>query len=62
MSRTSNAIMLLDLVLAGFEVSTEIAELFRRAESENRDVSKEELQSLRSGNEALFDEVMSKLG
>lgn len=61
MSRTSNAIMLLDLVVAGLEVSSEITTLFRTAESEGRDVTKEELQSLRSGNEALFDEVMSKL-
>ena len=60
-SNSSNAIMLLDLVLAGFAITAEIGELFRLAESEGRNVSPEELQELRDENAELNEGVMAKL-
>lgn len=60
-STVSNAIILLDLIQAGLTITNEINQLFRKAESEGRNVTHAELQELAEENDELFAEVMSKL-
>lgn len=61
MSAASNAIILLDLIQAGVSISIEIQELFRKAEMENRNVTRAELEALEAVNDDLYSDLMEKL-
>jgi len=57
----SSVILLLNFVKAGLQVTAEIDAAFRQADMEGRNITQEELRTLASENDALFDEVMAKL-
>ena len=61
MSTVSNAIIILDLLQAGLTITSEINTLFRKAESEGRNVSKSELATLADDNDDLYASVIAKL-
>jgi len=61
MSTVSNAIIILDLLQAGLTITSEINALFRKAESEGRNVSKSELEALADDNDDLYASVIAKL-
>ncbi len=61
MGTASNLIILLDLIQAGATINNEIAEAFRRAESENRNITPEELAADAEEIKTLYAEVMRNL-
>ncbi len=61
MGTASNLIILLDLIQAGATINNEISEAFRRAESENRNITPEELAADAEEIKTLYAEVMRNL-
>lgn len=61
MGTISNTIILLDLIQTGITISLEVQEAFRRAESENRNITQDEIKEAASENEDLYADVMLNL-
>ena len=57
----SNTILLLNLIKSGLAVSAEIDLAFRKADTEGRNITPEELNSIATENDHLYESLLEKL-
>jgi hypothetical protein len=56
----SNTIIALDILMASLQVSAKIQEMLLKAQTENRDITEDELQFLKERNDSLEREILNK--